>query len=331
MGASMRFRGPAEKWNQQGSVAVITAAGLLMLLGMAGLALDLGHLYVVKSELQRAADAGARAGAAALFFPATSSPPQCSQATTAGATIARANPVDKDTPVINHIQTGRWNWTASTFTQGCSSGSSTFTNAVSITVSKADVSLALMGIFGLGPVTLTANSTAVMDFVGRVPTGTIPVGASQNSYQIGQKVDLRFSSTGNQNGGWVVPSGYSASAANLKNFINQTPPMQALKAGDAMNLNNGNVAAALSALKTKLAANGNNWTVYLPVFNRALTTPWNGSDQIDGFMAFTITAINSTGNPKYIRGTVTNMTQASINYGPTGANLNLLAPVKVVD
>lgn len=73
---STKRRGQTKKWDQQGTVAVITAAGLLLLLGIAGLALDLGHLFVVKSELQRAADAGAMAGARALFFPANSSPPR---------------------------------------------------------------------------------------------------------------------------------------------------------------------------------------------------------------------------------------------------------------
>ena len=52
--------------NEKGVVIFIVAAGLLVFLGMAGLAFDLGRLYNVKSELQNAVDAAAMAGAAEL-------------------------------------------------------------------------------------------------------------------------------------------------------------------------------------------------------------------------------------------------------------------------
>lgn len=52
--------------SQAGSVAAITGLLLTALLGATGLVVDVGHLTLVKSELQRAADAGALAGARAL-------------------------------------------------------------------------------------------------------------------------------------------------------------------------------------------------------------------------------------------------------------------------
>ena len=48
---------------ERGSILVITALSLVALVGFVGLALDLGHLYVVKTELQNAADAAALAAA----------------------------------------------------------------------------------------------------------------------------------------------------------------------------------------------------------------------------------------------------------------------------
>jgi Flp pilus assembly protein TadG len=51
---------------QYGSVAIVAAIAMVVLLGMAALALDTGHLVLVKSDLQKAADAGALAGARAL-------------------------------------------------------------------------------------------------------------------------------------------------------------------------------------------------------------------------------------------------------------------------
>jgi hypothetical protein len=51
---------------QSGLVIVMLALVLVVLLGVAALALDLGRLYVLKSEMQNAADAAALAGAAEL-------------------------------------------------------------------------------------------------------------------------------------------------------------------------------------------------------------------------------------------------------------------------
>lgn len=55
-------------WNvqQRGTVAIITALALPVLIGFAGLALDLGRLYVIKTELQNAADACALAASREL-------------------------------------------------------------------------------------------------------------------------------------------------------------------------------------------------------------------------------------------------------------------------
>jgi Flp pilus assembly protein TadG len=54
------------KSRQQGAVAIIVALSLVVLIGMLGLVLDLGHLYVTKTELQNAADASALSGAKEL-------------------------------------------------------------------------------------------------------------------------------------------------------------------------------------------------------------------------------------------------------------------------
>ncbi len=53
--------------DQKGAVAVIVAVCLVVFVGFTALAVDVGHLYVVRNELQNAADAGALAGARCLF------------------------------------------------------------------------------------------------------------------------------------------------------------------------------------------------------------------------------------------------------------------------
>ena len=52
--------------NQKGAVIVMVAILMVVLIGCAALAVDVGYLYVARTELQRAADAGALAGAQGL-------------------------------------------------------------------------------------------------------------------------------------------------------------------------------------------------------------------------------------------------------------------------
>ena len=60
VGNNFRFSAP------KGAITVMVAIMLVVLLGCAALAIDIGHLYVARTELQRAADASALAGAMAL-------------------------------------------------------------------------------------------------------------------------------------------------------------------------------------------------------------------------------------------------------------------------
>src|SRR5262245_51463113 len=50
---------------RRGVVAVFAALCMALIIGMAALALDLGNMYLIRGELQRAADAAALAGAGA--------------------------------------------------------------------------------------------------------------------------------------------------------------------------------------------------------------------------------------------------------------------------
>src|SRR5688572_291024 len=55
-----------ERKRERGSVLAMSALGMLTFLLATGMCVDLGHFYLVKSELQNAADASALAGASAL-------------------------------------------------------------------------------------------------------------------------------------------------------------------------------------------------------------------------------------------------------------------------
>ena len=55
--------------NQKGVTIVLVAICLVVLIGFAAIAVDLAYLYIVKGELQNAADSGALAGAQVLYMP----------------------------------------------------------------------------------------------------------------------------------------------------------------------------------------------------------------------------------------------------------------------
>ena len=74
-------RSLAFKRKQKGAVAIVLGLSLVTLFAMGGVVLDLGHLYIAKSELQNSADAAALAGAQRL------------NETAAGITNARDNAI----------------------------------------------------------------------------------------------------------------------------------------------------------------------------------------------------------------------------------------------
>lgn len=61
-----RSQGSRDRRNERGSVLAVSTVGMLAFLLATGLCIDISHLYLVRGELQNAADAAALAGASAL-------------------------------------------------------------------------------------------------------------------------------------------------------------------------------------------------------------------------------------------------------------------------
>lgn len=110
--------------NDKGSVLVFVAVGLVVLLALAGLAIDLGYMYVAKGQLQSAADAAALAGAGRL-----NESPYLNQTSARNAAVSFAgkNKAADSSVIIssdgdnsltpsNDITVGNWNGT--TYTAG---------------------------------------------------------------------------------------------------------------------------------------------------------------------------------------------------------------------
>ena len=65
--AAARFDKNSQVKQRQGSVAILTAMLLVIIFGCVAFAVDLGYLFIVRTELQRSADAAALAGAGSLY------------------------------------------------------------------------------------------------------------------------------------------------------------------------------------------------------------------------------------------------------------------------
>lgn len=146
---------------QRGAVAIITGLSLVVLMGFAGLALDGGHLYLTKTELQNAADACALAASYEL----TGSPipaENFTRAENAGKTVGAENRVDFQGGAI---QVADIDVAFSTSLAGSwvSAGSATGTSKfVRCTITESGIAPWFMQVMGFDDQTVSALATATL-------------------------------------------------------------------------------------------------------------------------------------------------------------------------
>jgi Flp pilus assembly protein TadG len=168
--------------------------GLVAFLGFASLAIDTGHLYVVRNELQNVADAAALAGARRLITTDSNGTAvvDSTAAQTAAMSVAQSQAQISGLPAVpdgsrNDITVafGNWNIYASNGTAWTATdGSSGFnSNAVRVAIKRADgvafgpVTNFLAGILGYQTSEVAATATAYLGFAsGTRPGGvTLPI------------------------------------------------------------------------------------------------------------------------------------------------------------
>ena len=95
-------------FRQRGTVAVVVAMMLPLMVGAAAFAVDLAYVYVVRNEMQNGADAAALAGTRALFDPATGQLHWDAAVTQAQQSV-RLNSAAGQTLSDASVETGYWN------------------------------------------------------------------------------------------------------------------------------------------------------------------------------------------------------------------------------
>jgi Flp pilus assembly protein TadG len=317
--------------SESGAVAVYVAILLVVLLGAGALTLDIAHMASVKRELVKAAEAGALSGARGLWpvdlVNATSRDPDWSTAESKALTTVTLNRVNGATLTTDEVtvQVGQWNYSAKTFTPGNNASA----NGVRVTASRANVSTILAQVLGQGPRDMSASATAVMDFVGEVGAGCLPIAINSAYAYKHEGLFINFTPDPSDNAGWFTDPPDTANARTIRDYIDNAA-CDPLSIGDIINLQNGNDASCLQDLQNKLNAvveAGGNWIVCLPVVN---TDRFNQDTPIANFVSFQITQVVDTGSSKGVTGDVIGLCEFS-NALPGGGNVGgALAPPKLV-
>jgi Flp pilus assembly protein TadG len=185
MGNPSRFFGAIK--NRRGTVAIIIATSTVAFVGLAALAIDLGHLFVVRNELQNAADAGALAGARFLYDNNGTAVNATANSVAYNAAIANRSetaPVEVRWSGGNDgdIQRGHWCFATRTFTPNGSllpvnlwdtsteelDANPNFINAIRVRTRREDKPAAsfLAGIFGIKNFVLSTDAIAYIGFAG---------------------------------------------------------------------------------------------------------------------------------------------------------------------
>jgi len=192
--------------NERGVSAILIAILLLVLMGFAALALDIGHIVVSRNELLNAADAGALAGARFLYNNnGTAVNPNANQIARNAAIANNAEkiPVEVNLPNDNtgDVKRGHWRFSDKTFWPNTSllpvnlwnvttaelDADLDFINAVQVKTRREAIPIVAFfaRIFGIPSFQPTATAVAYLGFAGTLAPGEAdqPIAICKQSIQ----------------------------------------------------------------------------------------------------------------------------------------------------
>lgn len=267
--------------DQQGVVMILVTIAILVLIGFAALAIDIGHLFVVRNELKNAADAGALAGTQVLYNDNGTAVNQGANQEAHDA--AEANRSEKLAVEVNwtsgntgDVERGHWSFATRTFTPNDSlspvdlwnvspaalDSNTNFINAVRVrTRREATPAISFFAqIFGFQNFGLSTESVAYIGFAGSIQPEAVdqPIAICRQSIEdnngnytcgVGRMINSG-SNAGHQTGGWsnFTQPCQTASASSVRPLVcgegNPTP----LVFGQGMGTTGGQIQSAFNDL-----------------------------------------------------------------------------------
>jgi len=315
-------------------VAPISAVYLIVVIAILALAIDLGHIFLVKSELQRVADSAALAGALRLMTPnsgvspgVTAVSPDCARAITAAQAVGTQNNTDGQPTTLAHIAVSLGTWSGTTFTDtGCASP--TLVNAVQAVASRA-TDIYFGGIItGSNTINLSALATVLVGTVGGLPPGypTLPIEVDSDKLPSnGERLVMHLNPTPGDDGCWHTFFWQNPAASLIKDIINGDVETPLIKEGDSIKVKEGVADSDLKELGKKLQNNGGTWDVVLPVIPPDSHT---GYAEVLGFAAVRMTLVEAQGGDKRIEFETLNnkLTSTALPGGSTYFGLSTGSP-----
>jgi Flp pilus assembly protein TadG len=195
--------------HERGAIAVIAVLMLTALVGMAALVVDIGRLYVVRSELQNAADAGALAGVVELVLSGTA---------------------DAQTMAVAYAtQSTQYHLTQPIPGSGAVAVSFPASDRLRVKVGPITVPTMFAGVLGIGTADVSAVAVAKMSnlIIGTGPGNLLPFGVRRSdvdpdddgNYDIGSTIEFPLDPEGPGNFGLLDFNGGSNSNADTENWI----------------------------------------------------------------------------------------------------------------
>ena len=284
--------------DEQGVTAIVVALVLLLLIGFAALAIDIGHLCVARAELQNAADAGALAGARILYIDDGTAVDEASNQEAYDA--ATANNSEDVAVEVNwtggnegDVQRGHWSFGLSDLDRGFYANSSldpvnlwdvsdeeldanlNFINAVRVVTRRQATPVAsfFAKVFGHESFELSAEAVAYIGFAGTLEQGDVdqPIAICEESITIGDEFSCNI--------GRMLNSGSDTATHNTAAWTNYSQPCNTASASDmaALVCSGGNPDSIVAG--TDMGATGG---VQQSTFD-AMRQCWiNGANDLNG-------------------------------------------------
>jgi hypothetical protein len=154
----MRTRNRRKEGGQcrRATVAPLVAVMLVVLLGFASLAVDVGYIYGARGEMQRTADASALAGASALLLDSASVHDRA-----IGTAVQNSIYQDSMTPDELNVLIGHWGSHSQVFTESSVDDPVT-PNAVHVTGTRQNMPLFFASLFGFNETDIQKEAIALL-------------------------------------------------------------------------------------------------------------------------------------------------------------------------
>jgi len=342
--------------NRKGTVAVIIATATAVFVGLAALSIDLGHLFVVRNELQNAADAGALAGARFLYDNDGTAVNATANTIAYNASIANRSekvPVDVHWSGGNNgdIQRGHWSFATRTFTPNDSllpvnlwdtspaelDANPAFINAIRVKTRREDTPAAsfLAGIFGFKNFVLSGVAIAYIGFAGSLAPFEVdqPIAlcsqsilSSNGEYSctVGRMINSGQLVATHETGGWtdynqVNPCLGGTNASEVRSLVCAGGNPNPIILGSPVATNGGDIASAFKKITDCWASKTGKtepWKLTLLVID----CPGNNvgpCERVAGSVTVNVVWITGEGDDPHYNGAPTQMGKWS-NQDPDG-------------